>query len=138
MNNDIYVRDWMAQCPYVQDSFIRRNGGKMLEYGIYPSPVQPNYHENVLGELVADDIQEARFILTAKMQYIDGNAQRYSFFQNVIQWIEEQNKLMKFPRLNEGRVRSVNARIAQYVSEPNRAEERNEIQINFTYKRNVT
>ena len=136
MNNDIYVRDWMKQCPYVQDEYARRNGTKMLEYGIYPSVVQPSYHENVLGELVADEIQEARFILTAKMSYKDGEAKRYSFYQNVIDWIEEQNKLHNFPKLNEGRVRSVNARVSQYVSEPNRTEERNEIQIRFTYKRN--
>ena len=135
MNNDIYVRDWMAQCPNMQESFAQRRGVKMLEYGIYPSVVQPSYHENVLGELVADDIQEARFILTAKMQYKDKDAKRYSFYQDVIDWIEEQNRKTNFPRLNEGIVKYVSARIAQYVSEPNRAEERNEIQINFKYKR---
>lgn len=133
MNNDIYVRDWMKNCPYVQDKFARNNGVKSLEYGIYPSPVQMSYHENVLGELVADDTQEAMFILTAKMQYLDSNAQRYSFYQNVIDWIEEQNRKGYFPKLNEGRVKSVNARVSQYVSEPNRSEERNEIQIRFTY-----
>lgn len=138
MNNDIYVRNWMAQCPYVQNEFAHRNSVKLLEYGIYPSVVQPSYHENVLGELVADEIQEARFILTAKMQYLDTNAKRYSFYQNVVEWIEEQNKRGNFPTLNEGKVRSVNARVAQYVSEPNRAEERNEIQINFVYKRHYT
>lgn len=135
MNNDIYVRDWMAQCPYVQNKFAQTNGVKLLEYGIYPSPVQQRYYENVLGELVPSEVQEARFILTAKMQYTDGNAQRYSFYQNVVDWIEEQNRLQRFPRLNEGIVKSVDARNSQYVSEPNRAEERNEIQIRFTYKR---
>ena len=135
MNNDIYIRDWMSQCPYMQDSYARRNGVKLLEYGIYPSAVQPRYHENVLGELVINEIQEARFVLTAKMQYKDGNAQRFSFYQNVIDWIEEQNRDANFPKLNEGIVRTASARFAQYVSEPNRAEERNEIQIRFTYKR---
>ena len=136
MNNDIYVRDWMKGCPYVQDNFARKNGVKMLEYGIYPSSVQPRYHENVLGELVVDEIQEASFILTAKMQYKDGNANRYSFNENVINWIDEQNRIRNFPKLNEGVVKSVKSRVFQYVSEPNRAEERNEIQIQFTYKRN--
>ena len=135
MNNDIYVRDWMKECPYVQDEFARKNGVKLLEYGIYPSAVQPSYHENVLGELVTDEIQVARFILTAKMQYLDKNVARYSFYQNIVDWIEEQNRLKKFPKLNDGVVKSVNARIAQYVSEPNRSEERNEIQIQFVYKR---
>ena len=136
MNNDIYVREWMKGCPYVQESFARKNGVTKLEYGIYPSPVQPYYRENVLGELVPEEIQEAMFILTAKMQYTDGSVSRYSFYQGVIDWIDEQNRRHNFPRLNEGVVRSVNARYSQYVSEPNRAEERNEIQIRFTYKSN--
>ena len=138
MNNDIYVRDWMAKCPYMRDEYAQKNGVKLLEYGIYPSPVQPSYHENVLGELIADEIQDAMFILTAKMQYKDGDAQRYSFYQNVIEWIEEQNKYKHFPKLNEGIVKSVDARFSQYVSEPNRAEERNEVQIRFTYRRKNT
>ena len=136
MNNDIYVRDWMKGCPYMQDNYARKNGVKNLEYGIYPSPVQPYYRENVLGELVQEEMQEALFILTAKMQYIDANANRYNFYQGVIDWINEQNKLKHFPMLNEGIVKSVNARVSQYVSEPNRAEERSEIQIRFTYRRN--
>ena len=135
MNNDIYVRDWIKGCPYMQDSYARKHGVKALEYGIYPSPVQPRYRENVLGELVSEDIQEAMFILTAKMQYLDGNSNRYNFYQGVIDWIDEQNRLKHFPLLNEGVVRSVNARYSQYVSEPNRTEERSEIQIRFTYRK---
>lgn len=135
MNNDIYVRDWMAECPHVQITTQHTNGIRILEYGIYPSVVQPRYHENVLGELVANEKQDARFIFTAKMQYTDKRADRYSFYQNIIDWIEEQNKLKHFPRLNEGIVTYCDARISQYVSEPNRTEERNEIQIRFTYKR---
>jgi len=135
VNNDIIVRDWIKDCPYMQDRYARKIGVKNLEYGIYPSPIQPIYRENVLGELVPDEIQESMFILTAKMQYIDGEVNRYSFYQGVIDWIDEQNRLKHFPILNEGIVRSVNARFSQYVSEPNRAEERSEIQIRFTYRK---
>ena len=136
MNNDIIVRDWMKQCPYVQNDYASRNGIVSLEYGIYPSISQPTYHENVLGELVADEIQEANFVLTAEVKYRDGSAQRYSFLQNIVNWIDEQNKLFRLPRFNEGLVRSVNARVFQYVSEPNNSMERAEIQIRFTYRRN--
>jgi hypothetical protein len=136
MNNDIIVRDWMKQCPYVQDAYARQSGVTKLEYGIYPSAVQKRYHENVLGELVADEIQEALFILTAEIQYRDAAVSRYSFFQNVCDWIEEQNKNHMLPTFNEGMARSVNSRMSQYVSEPNNSMERAEIQIRFTYKRN--
>ena len=136
MNNDMHVREWMKDCPYVQDEFARRNGVKKLEYGIYPFRQQPSYHENVLGELVADELQDSIFVLTAEMQYKDGNAQRYTFYQNVIDWIEEQNKAHHFPVLNEGNVKSVSSRVSNYVSEPNMTMERIEIQITLTYKRN--
>ena len=136
MNNDIYVRDWMSDCPYVQDGFARKYGAKHLEYGIYPSPVNPYYRENVLGELILEDLQEAVFMLTAKMEYLDKKVENYSFYQNVIDWITEQNKNRNFPHLNEGIVRSVSAQRSQYVSEPNNSMERNEIQIRFVYRRN--
>ena len=138
MNSDIIVRDWMKQCPYIQDEYARKNGVTSLEYGIYPSVTQPSYHENVLGELVADEIQDALFILTAEIKYRDADAQRYSNYRNIIEWLDEQNKKMNFPRLNEGRVRSVSSRTSQYVSEPNNFMERFEIQIRFSYKRNIT
>lgn len=136
VNDDIHVRNWMAECPYVQDKYARKNGVKLLEYGIYPSPTTPYYRENVLGELIQDELQDAAFMLTAKMQYLDGNAQRYSFYQNVIDWIAEQNSKHNFPHLNDGVVKAVGAQRSQYVSEPNNNMERNEIQIRFTYRRN--
>lgn len=135
MNNDIYVREWMSKCPYVQEDFARRNNVKLLEYGIYPSVVRPYYRENVLGEFILNELQEAVFVLTAKMQYLDKNSSRYSFYQNVIDWIAKQDLIKNFPRLNEGIVKSVSAQRAEYVSEPNNNMERNEIQIRFIYKR---
>jgi len=134
----MYVRDWMKQCPYLQEESARKSGITSLEYGIYPSAVQPSYHENVLGELVADEIQETLFILTAEIQYRDENAQRYSSYMNILEWLDEQNRKLKFPRLNEGKVRSVNSRVSRYVSEPDKLMERFEIQIRFSYKRNFT
>lgn len=136
MNNDIYVREWMKECPAVQKQTVTSSGGKQLEYGIYPSRVQTGYHENVLGELIPNEIQEARFIFTAKLQYFSSDAERYAFYQNVINWIEEQNRVHNFPKLNEGVVKYVHSEISQYVSEPNKTVERNEIEIRFTYKRN--
>ena len=136
MNNDIYVREWMKDCPSVQNATVKSKGGKQLEYGIYPSRVQTRYRENVLGELIAEELQEAIFIFTAKLQYFGNESERYSFYQDVINWIEEQNRNHYFPRLNEGTVKYVHSQMSQYVSEPNRTVERNEIEIRFTYKRN--
>ena len=134
MNNDIHVRDWMKNCPYLQNSTVAKDG--RLEYGIYPSPVTTSYHENVLGEMVADEIQEMSFVFTAKREYKTDRASLYAFYQNVFNWVEDQNRIGNFPKINEGRVRSVVPQLSQYVSEPNNGNERSELQIRVTYKRN--
>lgn len=134
MNNDIHVRDWMKACPFVQGETVSEDG--RLEYGIYPSPITTRYHENVLGEMVADELQEMSFVFTAKRAYRDDMASRYAFYQNVFNWVEQQNKIGNFPKINEGIVRSVTPQMSQYVSEPNNGNERSELQIQVTYKRN--
>lgn len=129
-NNDIYVRQWMAQCPYLTASVVGRNGS--LEYGIYPGAETQRYRENVLGERILDVQQEMSFIFTAKRTY-SGNAD-YSFFSNIVKWINAQNKALNFPTINGGVVTSVVPEMNQYVSEPNRNEERCQIQITIGYK----
>ena len=133
MNNDIHIRDWMKACPYLQSNTVSRDGS--LEYGIYPSPVTTRYHENVLGEMIADEVQEMTFVFTAKRKYKDGNASRYTFYTNVIAWVEQQNRARNFPVINEGRVTGVSANGSVYVSEPNNSNERSELQITVTYKK---
>ena len=131
INNDIHVRDWMANCPSVQSSTVSKNG--RLEYGIYPNPMTLRFHENVLGEMIPDEIQQMNFIFTAK-RYYSGNNASYSFFTDIVKWINTQSQNGNFPQINEGIVKSVVPDLNQYVSEPNRGEERCQIQIKITYK----
>lgn len=133
MNNDILLRDWMKQCPYLSSDTVAQNG--KLEYGIYPSPVTIRYHENVLGEYVPDDIQVIDFILTAKRMYNSAESDGYNFYDGIIRWITEQNDNRNFPPLNEGYAKSVIPTLTQYVSEPNMKMERCQIQIEITYKK---
>lgn len=131
MNNDISVREWMKACPYVQAKNVQRNGS--LEYGIFPSRTNYPYRENVLGERIKQERQVLMFIFTAKRMYNSTNAD-YSFTSNVIRWINEQNDAMNFPSINEGIVKAVAPEVNQYVSEPNRKEERCQIQISLYYQ----
>ena len=129
-NNDIYVRDWMAKCKYVNPQVVGKNGG--LEYGIYPGSMNTIYRENVLGERVPAETQEMIFIFTAKRVY--ALQSDYGFFTNIVKWIDTQNKLLNFPQINEGVVKSIVPEMTQYVSEPNRGEERCQINITIYYK----
>ena len=101
--------------------------------GSSPASANFRYHENVLGERVLDEVQEISFILTAKRTYSGSNAD-YNFFTNIVKWIDSQNKVLNFPSINEGVVKSVVPELNQYVSEPQRGEERCQIQITITYK----
>ena len=129
-NNDIYVRKWMSQCEYVSAFTVAKDG--KLEYGIYPSANSPRYRENVLGEMVLEEIQEMSFVITAKRTYT--RQADYAFFTNIVKWINEQSRKGNVPRINEGIVKSVVPDLTQYVSEPNRNEERCDIRITLTYK----
>ena len=129
-NSDIYVREWMSQCPYLQERAVSANG--RLEYGIYPGSANVRYRENVLGDRIPDEVQEMSFIFTAKRTY--SRSADYGFFTNIVRWIDEQNRRLNFPRINEGIPKSVIPELNQYVSEPNRGEERCQIQITISYK----
>lgn len=129
-NNDMLVRRWMTQCEFVSSLVVSKDG--KLEYGIYPSSDSPRWRMNVLGEMMPDEIQEKSFIFTAKRYYT--KKADYAFFTNIVKWISEQNRNGNFPIINEGIVQSVVPDLTQYVSEPNRGEERCEIRIAIQYK----
>lgn len=131
MNNDISIRNWMSACPYVNPSNVSRTG--KLEYGIYPDASNTKWRENVLGEVIPAEVQEVNFIFTAK-RYYNGARAEYRFFTDIVSWINEQNKRGNFPTIQEGIVKSVVPELSQYVSEPNREEERCEIHIRVSYK----
>ena len=129
-NNDMLVRKWMSQCEYLSSFTVSKDG--KLEYGIYPSTDSPRWKMNVLGEMMPDVIQEKGFVFTAKRYYT--KKADYAFFTNIVKWISEQNRRGNFPRINDGIVESVVPDLTQYVSEPNRGEERCEIRITLQYK----
>ena len=129
-NNDMLVRKWMSQCEYLSAFNVAKDG--RLEHGIYPSTDSPRWRMNVLGEMMPDVIQEKSFIFTAKRYYT--KQADYAFFTNIVKWISEQNRKGNFPRINDGIVESVVPDLTQYVSEPNRGEERCEIRITIQYK----
>lgn len=97
-----------------------------------------NYHENVLGEHVPNDIQTLNFIFASKEAFGAAEAQNianYGFYQDVIDWIINQNSSRNLPCVNEGRVLSVVPTLTQYVSAPGASSAKYQIQIKLTYRR---
>ena len=63
------------------------------------------------------------------------NIANYGFYQDVIDWIINQNSSRNLPCVNEGRVLSVVPTLTQYVSAPGASSAKYQIQIKLTYRR---
>ena len=125
VNNVEHLRKWFRQCPALSKANHFRVdylAEEATEYALYAVPSTVNYHENVLGEHVPNDIQTQ-------------NIANYGFYQDVIDWIINQNSSRNLPCVNEGRVLSVVPTLTQYVSAPGASSAKYQIQIKLTYRR---
>ena len=72
LNNTEQIRAWFRTCPALlatnrfRVDYLSENP---TEYAIYASPSTINYHENVLGEAIPDDIQTVNFIFASKESF---------------------------------------------------------------------
>lgn len=141
VNNVEHLRKWFRQCPALSKANHFRVdylAEEATEYALYAVPSTVNYHENVLGEHVPNDIQTLNFIFASKEVFGAAEAQNianYGFYQDVIDWIINQNSSRNLPCVNEGRVLSVVPTLTQYVSAPGASSAKYQIQIKLTYRR---
>lgn len=108
------------------------------EYAIFAVPTSINFHENVLGESVPDDTQTINYIFASKEQFgadVEQNLANLGFYQDVVEWIIQQNSARNLPRINEGRVTSIVPTLTQYPVEPGADSARYQIQLKLTYRR---
>lgn len=139
--NAEHLREWFRTCPALSQKnrfrvdFLAENP---TEYALYSVPTSINYHENVLGEEIPDDIQTLNYIFASKEQYgsdVQQNISNLGFYDAVVNWIMEQNALRNFPSINEGRVKSIVPTLTQYVAEAGSDNAKYQIQIRITYRR---
>lgn len=141
VNNVEHLRKWFRTCPLLSpDNHFRVDylAEEATEYALYAVPSNIVYHENVLGEHVPNDIQSLNFIFASKENYGANELQNianYGFYQDITDWIVEQNSLRKLPCVNEGRVLSVVPTLTQYVAIPGTNSAKYQIQIKLTYRR---
>ena len=95
------VREYFLDCPYLEDD-VRLNidfiGDQPLEYGIYSEPISPTIKKYVDG----DELKQFGFIFTTR-NYMSGDLvtqlENSAFFDNLIEWIQEQNNKEIYPDL---------------------------------------
>lgn len=141
INNTEALRDWFRTCPVIQKGnrfrvdYVAENP---TEYAIYAVPSTLRYHENILGEEVPDDIQTQNFIFASKEHYgadIQQNLANLGFYQDIVEWILEQNTERNFPEWSGGYVKSIVPTLTGYPVQVGSSAAKYQIQLKITYRR---
>ena len=142
LSNAEHLRNWFRTCPALAEGnrfrvdYLAENP---TEYALYAVPSQINYRENVLGEEIPASIQTINYIFASKESYgadVEQNLANLGFYDEVVEWIIEQNALRNFPQINEGRVKSIVPILTAYPAQIGSDAAKYQIQLRMTYKRN--
>lgn len=95
------LREYLLQCPYFEK--LKELGIDMLSKdanvaSIDKTPIKPIVKEKVNG----DSSRQVSFIIRANFEHFDElktKIENSEFFEDVSEWIEEQNELENFPIL---------------------------------------
>ena len=141
INNTESLRQWFRTCPVIQNSkrfHIDYLAEDPTEYAIIASPSSLSYHENIIGEEVPDDIQFQNFIFASKESYgpdIQQNLANLGFYQDICDWILEQNAEKNFPEWQGGKIKSIVPTLTVYTTQVETSAAKYQIQIRITYRR---
>lgn len=141
-NNSIEaVRQWFRTCPLLNGERVGVNyiGDRATSFAVVASPSAISTHQNVLGEDIPDDIQQLNFSFAATDAYgadILVNASVQKLYDDIVQWILDQNSARRFPDLRHlGAVRSVTPTLTAYPSQVGADTAVYRIQLKIMYRR---
>ena len=135
------LRAWLRQCPSIAQThrfgvdYLRSSVG---EYALYAVPSTIATHENVLGEEVPNSVQTQNYTFASRNPFgADSvqNLENLAFYQEVIDWIIQQNAVKNFPEIAEGKVRSIVPTLTGFAADAGDDTAMYQIQIKMTYKR---
>jgi hypothetical protein len=107
------LRLWFLSCPLVNAIFnfgVDYIGTKATECSIYSTSSNLRYIEDIMGNITYTKRQTLYFYFDVRFPYGDDAEQNLinlHFFENVQQWMYEQNVLKNFPEIAEGTVVSI-------------------------------
>lgn len=136
------LRDWFRECPLLQKG--NRFGVDYLsadptEYAIYMSPSTLASGVDITGEVFVNPIQEQTFVFASREKHTSDVLQalaNHGFYDGVINWIIQQNKVKHFPEITGGTVISVMPSLTQYLFEAGANSGRYQISCKLKYRRN--
>ena len=116
------IRDWFLQCPTV-DTVLDFNtdylGDSTNACTIYSLPTNLKYTEDVVGNISFNTVQSLNFIFALRAPYGDDvrqNLDNLGFFDNLKDWMYEQNTLKNFPIIDDGEVKSIMPIQTEFIS----------------------
>lgn len=135
------IRDWFRRCPHLQAG--NRFGIDYLsadptEYAIYMSPSSLASFIDITGEVCVKSVQELNFIFASREKHSSDVLQalaNHGFYDDVITWIIQQNKLKNFPEIADGSVISIMPSLTQYLFEAGANSGRYQISCKMKYRR---
>ena len=131
------IRDYFDKCPLLKsDEKLNLDylGLEDIEYGIYSEPVSPVIKKYVDG----DELKQHTFVFAVKNLMSDSyvtQLENISFFDRFIEWIEENNKQRKLPKL-EGKRQAQRLEILTngYLIAQDEGKAQYQIQMRLIYK----
>ena len=142
INNTEKLREWLIACPYIAASAAKYFGADYMgnnstEYAVISVPSSFRYRENILGKRVLREKQEQNFIFAAKVPFskdVRQNLSNLGFFQDVANWIYQQNEAGNFPEWDGGTITAIECTNTGAPVQTGANEARYQFQIRITYK----
>lgn len=134
------IRQWFRGCPLLTGERVGVNyiGEKPTSFAVIASPSSIVTHQNVLGEDVPNDEQQLNFSLAATDSYgadIAANASTQKLYDDIVQWILDQNIARNLPQIPVGKVRSITPTLTAYPSQVGADTAVYRIQLKVIYRR---
>lgn len=142
-NTTAALRDWLRECPAILN--INRfgvdfSGKDPTEYAIYSVPTTLRYKTDICGDVYFDSVQELNYIFACQFPFpIDvlQALENLGFFNDVMEWIYQQNMRKAFPEIAEGPVISIMPTLTPFMPSSTANAGRYQIQLKIKYRRNT-
>lgn len=137
------LRDWFRECPLILKGKrfgIDNLSADPTEYAIYMQPSSLTSFIDITGEVCVKSVQELNFVFASREKHPSDVLQalaNHGFYDGVISWIIEQNKIKNFPEISEGVVISVMPSLTQYLFEAGANSGRYQISCKLKYRRKM-
>lgn len=135
------LRDWFRECPALKKANrfgVDHLSADPTEYAIYMSPSSLASYVDITGEVVIESEQEQNFIFASRERHPADVLQaldNHGFYDEVIDWIIQQNQKQTFPEIAAGKVISIMPSMTQYLFEAGTNSGRYQISCKMKYRR---